>query len=375
MSQLDATIQCDIVEEWLLSLRTDANRINYQKHLRYFCKFHNTTASELIGKEKLELKDMAKKYLLYLKKNAKSTNGRKKKGEVHVNSLPIYLAGVKSYIEYILGDEEDINWKKLDGMLPEQITSEVRAYTREEIKQLMFVADERKRALMFIMLAGGPRREGVAKLRVMDFTVFDENYNIGMLHVYANSKKWHYFTMLTPEATKAVQDYLEWRSKHGEHPIKPESPLIRDKFDEFTENRISPEWMTAKAVSGTMERLLKRAGIDDWRISPDHSFRHFFDTMMINANVNEKFKKYWMGHKKDLGLDVRYFDPKNPDTKIKMQEEYMKAVDLLTINEENRLKRQIIQKDETIKSILTDYEQVKRDVEMIKKSRQELPPR
>jgi integrase len=331
-----------MVEEWQLSLKSEANRTNYRKHLLYFCSFHNTTAQDLIGKDKQVLKDMAKKYVLHLKKNAKSTSGRRKKGEIHVNSLPIYLAEVKSYIEYIL-DDEDINFKKIDGMLPEQTMSDVRAYTRQEIKKLMFVADERKRALMYIMLAGGVRREGVAMLKVSDFSIFDERYNIGMLWVYGTSRKWRYFMLLTPEATTAIQDYLKWREQNGERPIKPESPLIRDKFDVFTKNRIAPESMTAKAISSTMERLLKRAGIDDHRIAPDHSFRHWFDTQLINANLNDKYKKYWMGHKKDLGMDIRYFDPKNPDTKTKMQEEYLKAVDLLTINDENRLRRENVE--------------------------------
>ena len=62
--------------------------------------------------------------------------------------------------------------------------------------------------------------------------------------------------------------------------------------------------------------------------------------MLINSNVNEKFKKYWMGHKKDLGLDVRYFDPKNPDRKAEMAQQLLKAVDLLTLNDANRLKRE-----------------------------------
>jgi hypothetical protein len=90
-----------------------------------------------------------------------------------------------------------------------------------------------------------------------------------------------------------------------------------------------------------MGHMLERASIDDHRIAPDHSFRHFFDTCLINSSVDERFKKYWMGHKKDLGLDVRYYDPKHPDSKAKMFDEYMKAVDLLTIDETHRLQKQV----------------------------------
>ena len=70
-----------------------------------------------------------------------------------------------------------------------------------------------------------------------------------------------------------------------------------------------------------------------------------------------------MGLKKDLGMDIRYFEPKNPDTKVKMQEEFMKAVDLLTIEESNRLKKKLVEKDAvisennvTIKTLMDDIQ-------------------
>jgi hypothetical protein len=64
--------------------------------------------------------------------------------------------------------------------------------------------------------------------------------------------------------------------------------------------------------------------------------------MVINSHVNERFKSYWMGHKAGLGLDSRYYDPKNPDSRDALLKEYLKAADLLTINNEHRLKRENI---------------------------------
>jgi integrase len=323
-------VHSDIFEEWQLSLNSEPTRENYRNHLAYFCGFHNVKAAELKGKTVEELRDMCKAYLLHLKKNAKEGAGPRVPGEVHVNSLPIYMSGVKSYLDYL---EKPIVWKKINSMLPEQTMSEVRAYTREEIQKLLGFANPRERAMMFIMTCG-VRRGGLAALKIANFDVFEKDSNIGMVWVYARAKRWRYFTLLTPEATQAVQDYLKWRNDHGEK-LDPEAPLIRDKFDVFTARRTRPRALKPGTVGRTMARLLQQASISDFRISPDHSFRHFFDTMVINANVNERFKKYWMGHKSGLGLDSRYYDPRSPDSRKALLSEFLKAVDMLTINEEN----------------------------------------
>lgn len=354
-----------IYEEWQLSLKSEASRENYANHVKYFCAFHNVNHTDLIGKTKLELKDMLKRYLLHLKKNAVNTPTKRTRGQIHINSLIIYIAGVKSYIQYILGEDEDIKFTKIDDMLPEQMMTEIRAYTREEIQKLVSLANPRVRVIMYIMLSGGVRVGGLAGLRVKDFSLFDKDYNIGMLHIYANSKKWHYFTLLTPEATAAVQDYLQWRDENGEHPVKPESPLIRDKFDVFTESRIHPLPTTRDAITSLMRRLVAQAGIRDPTLAPDHSFRHFWVTMMVNADVNEKYKMYWQGLKKNLGLDIRYFDPKNPDTHDRMLTEYMKAVDYLTISDTNRVKLE----NEQLRVKRDEFDELRATVESIKKDK------
>ena len=64
-------------------------------------------------------------------------------------------------------------------------------------------------------------------------------------------------------------------------------------------------------------------------------FRKYFNTQLVYADVNLKVKEMLMGH--SLGLDDNYFKPGENN----VLEEYLKAVDYLTINEENRLRRQL----------------------------------
>ena len=69
-------------------------------------------------------------------------------------------------------------------------------------------------------------------------------------------------------------------------------------------------------------------------------FRKFFDTQLIYSRVEPRTKELFMGH--SIGLDDHYFIP--GDTYV--LQEYLKAVDNLTINEENRLR---IKLDDTTK--------------------------
>jgi len=64
-------------------------------------------------------------------------------------------------------------------------------------------------------------------------------------------------------------------------------------------------------------------------------FRKFFDTQLIYAKVETRTKELFMGH--NIGLDDHYFKPGEDF----ILQEYLKAVNNLTINEENRLRKEI----------------------------------
>jgi hypothetical protein len=66
-----------------------------------------------------------------------------------------------------------------------------------------------------------------------------------------------------------------------------------------------------------------------------HGFRKFFTTQLVNSKVNPEIREMLLGHK--IGLASCYYRP----TEEEMYQEYMKAVNSLTINEENRLKMKI----------------------------------
>jgi hypothetical protein len=70
--------------------------------------------------------------------------------------------------------------------------------------------------------------------------------------------------------------------------------------------------------------------------------------MMIKAHVNPVVKEYLLGH--NLQLDKNYFRPNFADDIVP---EYLKALDLLTLDESNRLQRRLAEL--TLKNTDNEY--------------------
>jgi hypothetical protein len=206
-------------------------------HLSLFCNFHNTDPDALILLKPDMIKDMILKYIIHLKRTAKTTAGKPIEGQICINTIATYLTGIQSFIDF---HEIPIAWKKIFRFVPESVPSNLRAYQKEEIRKLLSVADLRDRCIILMMSSGGPRVGGLSDLQVKHQSVLDKDSGIGLLKVYPNSKHDSYTALLTPEAMDAIHSYTEWRKDHGER-ITDESPLIRDKFDVFMARKSKPK--------------------------------------------------------------------------------------------------------------------------------------
>jgi integrase len=140
----------------------------------------------------------------------------------------------------------------------------------------------------------------------------------------------------------SLDEYIDYRRKQHEK-ITEESYIIRDKFATLSKNTNRPKSVAEYTINKQMKFLLKKAGLPAEQLQPDHSFRKFFNTCLMNSNVAYSFKELLMGH--SVKLDDVYYDKDSETSRQKIIVEYMKAVDALTINEEYRLKKKIIEYD------------------------------
>ncbi len=353
-------IDYDSTTLWLEGFKSNSTKKSYQVHLARFCEFHSIqdkqiTPDDLIKLDTQTIKMMLLKYVIHLKKSAKTEAGKPKKGEICVNSIPIYLAGIYSFLEH---HEISIPKKTIERYFPEQTTNSFRAYTRQEISKLLSHADLRERCIILLMASSGIR-VGAFRTLKWKHLIEMEKSGIGLLIVYGDSKEFRYLTFVTPECLNTLKEYRESRKREGEK-IGPESPIIRDKVAWMSKNTNRPRQLTEEGVRPLIYSLMDRAGIARQDIQPNHAFRKFFNTTAKNAGVEKDFKELFMGH--SIDLDDVYYDVNDEASMLKLQYEYSKAVDALTISDEARAKLQLKEKDKVIEQ--KDKELVKKEEEL-----------
>jgi integrase/recombinase XerD len=256
--------------------------------------------------------------------------GMKKKG-MSYGAIRNYFTAVTSY--YAINDNP-LNVRKLSKFLPENKKVKTdRAYTREEISKLLEVSDKRMRVVILVFCSSGIRLGALVNLKLKHL----DNYK---LTVYEKDSE-QYYTFITPECKEAIDSYLDMRSRYGEK-LNDESFLIREQFDVRSIANPRPKIMQRQALQRKMYDLRDRAGIKKGEVSIVHGLRKFFGTQCANAKVDKEMRERLLGHK--IGLPLRYNFPEVEE----MYQEYQKAINNLTINEENRLKLEVqLLKDES----------------------------
>lgn len=236
-----------------------------------------------------------------------------------------------------------------------------RAYIQEDIKKILDGSNLRAKTIVLLMASSGIRIGDLPDIRIRNLEKINNNYKIT---VYEGSNSL-YFTFCTPECTSYIDAFLEFRTKNGEN-LNKNSYLIRDQFDitDLEQIRNKSKGMSITGIESLLNVILLKSGVrvrnhirDRKEIARAHGFRKFFTTQLINSKVNPEIREMLLGHK--IGLASYYYRPTQDD----MLNEYLKAVDLLTINEENRLNLKL---GETIQIEKSQIESLKSDLEKFK---------
>jgi integrase len=235
---------------------------------------------------------------------------------------------VTALISYYKINDVMLNTKRITRFMPERRrTRKDRSYTHEEIGKVLEIADERMRAVILILASSGVR---VGALPSITLGNLDGN----KLTVYEKFSE-EYFTFISPECKKAINDYLDMRQRYGEK-LSDDSVLIREQFDIRDPFQIKrPKQISRDAIQWMITDISKRSGVRNANVPIAHGFRKFFTTQLINSKVNPEIREMLLGHK--IGLAGSYYRP----TEQEMLEEYLKAEDNLAIDPSNKLRRKI----------------------------------
>jgi integrase len=270
---------------------------------------------------------MVIKYIAYLRDERKLSHSSIKR---HVAALYYFLDG------------EDIilNRQKIRRQLPydDKPMQRDRPYTVEEIQRLLSKCDERTKVIVLLMVSSGMRIDAVRELQLGDLTKINSSgINLYRIQVYARSRH-SYYTFCSPECARAIDDYLTTRERFGEDITKKISPLIREQYNRDDPIRIrSPKsHLSRRTPIYLVNDVLVRAGVKTKEVMASHGFRKYFmsNTQQHMKSINVKIL---MGH--SLGVEDSYYYPKESE----VLEDYLNAVDALTIDPRQKLEKKVQQ--------------------------------
>jgi integrase len=339
-----------------LSLKSKETQKLYLLYISYFEQFYKNKIEELITLHPKAVEQIIINYVVFMRDKGSS-----------YSSISGRLAAVISFLDL---NDILINHKKLKKFIGESNkTIKDEAYSREDLLKMFNVTPFRTRLLILIYSSTGVRKTALADIKLKHITKVNSNSGSGSdnlslslykFTIYENTKE-EYTTFCTPETATYIEEYINQRKSAGEK-ITEESYLIRNDFDFSFKSQVrTPKRMSANSLTIVLYRLLEKIDFHETNHKTEnyqykrhkkscfHAFRKYFNTCLVNADVNVTIKEMLMGH--SVGFDDSYFRP----TEKQLLTEYLKAVNELTINEENRLKKKV-----------TELEQKQNEVDMLR---------
>jgi hypothetical protein len=339
-------------ENFIYALNAKETKRQYLHNLEQFLSFigFQGTIEEKSGK----LFDLGKDINLLQSYLIRYINFQKRRivnKEISDATLRNHLKPIKLFFSM---NDVVVNWKKISkGILPGGNHSDDRIPTMEEIKKLLEFPDRRIKVIVLVMLSSGIRVGSWDHLKWKHVIPLLRNNNVVAVKLIVKNAKINggeYYSLITPEAYFALKDYIDFRKLHGEE-ITGESWLIRDTWQKLDRNhghRIGLAKFPKKVNSTSIRNMI----YDAWKIQgvriklsnpqnkrhefkSTHGFRKFFETKCQYAKMNHNNIKLLMDH--SLWESQNYHRP----TEEELLEDYLNVIDLLTVNEENRLKRKV----------------------------------
>jgi hypothetical protein len=100
---------CKSCQVWLEGYNSPSTKKSYKVHPLLFCRHNDINPDSLIELKPEQIKTMVLDYVIHLKKVARPSSEKPRRGELSVNSVKTYLAGVQSFLE---ANDIVLNWKK-----------------------------------------------------------------------------------------------------------------------------------------------------------------------------------------------------------------------------------------------------------------------
>ncbi len=388
-----------LIIEWFSLTEVEANTQNsFLYGMHYYTDFLNKNPAELVEEAEAEIEDgllmrkrKIKQYLLTFREHLKSLNYAPK-------TIHSHMVAVKSFYKCFDVDLPQLtNRKQFRAIATEE--NGVRL-EKQQIQEILKFADVRGKAIVLTAASSGLSQADLLDLTVGGFkNGFDESSLITTVSLRRKKTKTDFVTFLSPEASIAIKDYLDWRDRKPNDTSSADHPRHFDTYDVkrfmqtwekrrvrkdsdflFIKNYVPDSYLKSfdererKLNShGLMEmfrELAKKSGLDTevgrWQIVRAHNLRKYFNSTLLNNGCEFFLTEFWMGHRLP-GSQESYY---RADLKA-LKEKYMKFVPFLSLTS---VKTHVIESEEYLKLkndydlLKTDHESLKSDIQSMKEA-------
>ena len=355
LGNLIPRLEGDSYLNFVNSLKSEVTKECYKNALVRFLKFCEISSTEDLARlSPAEIEFYLKRYL----ENQKQNNSSYSSMTMITNTVNHFC----TMNDIVINSRKISKFKTPTGNGKGKGQEQDEAYSRPEIQKLLNVASLRMRVCILVYASTGIRKSALPSIQLRHLEKIDKA-SLYELVIYSGEKE-QYITFCTPECAKTIDEYLDYRTRLGEI-LTPDSYLIREDFDinDIEQIRSKSRKISERTIGSAFYALSIKAGIrqrahDKFarkRVPLFHGFRKFFTTQLTSSGVNPIHGLMLEGH--STGIRDHYARPPEQEKLA----EYMKAVNNLTINEENRQRLEI----QALKQEKTNYETLDAKIDAI----------
>ena len=287
----------ELINDWFDHINARGGTLDlYMIAVSRYIAFHNVSLSELLS----EAEDDIVKGVIPRQRRIKSRmmdfrNSLKDKSD---NTKHSYVSAVRSFYKS-MDVELPSNKRYYKAAIMEE--NKFLGMERSEIKRVLKYAGVRDKAIALLISSSGTAANEIINLTRDDFlNGLDRETGICTFYIRRQKTLGDYHTFCTPEASAAIQEYLNTRDD--------DLPWL---FVGFIKETREIAQMKRSSVAGIFRRLAAKTGNEGefgfFNKIRSHNFRKFFKTTMTEAGAPRWAVEYMLGHKEEL--DARYSSP------------------------------------------------------------------
>lgn len=262
-------------------------------------------------------------------------------------SVKAHMAGVKSFFKSF-GIEIPKSPRSEATALPLKENSKIPK--KEDLQEVLKVCDPLEKAIILTEVASGLSAQEMINLKLSDFNNgYDSETGITTLELRREKVQFDFTTFLTPEASSAVLEYLDYRNrktssndKRRIDQVKKQNVFLDEGYlfivrlvpNEFLQTgneelrKIDePSFLMMYRIIS--EKARKSTAKGKWNKIRSHNLRKYFSFTLLDNGLDIFHVDHFMGHKPNNSRAP--YSPNNPK---KLKEIYKKYIPYLTIQKD-----------------------------------------